>query len=129
MIGELTALERRCLEHLRLAHAQGMGLTAYARSTGLKFRMLYDAKCRLIEKGVDIGGCVAAARTRGTAGNEQGGASGFVAVRVAESARSPGLEAPILRVRHAEGHVLEFGSWPPAELMARILAGGVDAAA
>ena len=77
-----------------------------------------------------MGGGAVASRTEGSVENQQGpGASGFVAVRVVEPARSAGLETAILRVRHAEGHVLEFLSWPPAELIATVLAGGMDAAA
>jgi hypothetical protein len=129
MIEGLTDLERECLEHLRCAQARGVGLAAYARAAGLKFRMLYDAKRRLIEKGVAIDGGSVARCSVGTV-EERAGSKGssFVAVRVADGGL-PGVQSALFRVRHAQGHVLEFTAWPPAEVMAALLAGGLDAAA
>jgi hypothetical protein len=124
---ELTGLERRCLEHLQLARSQGTGMAAYARAAGLKVRMLYDTKRRLAEKGVVIGG----SNSQGCdmeAGGAPAAGSAFVPARIGAPASSSACAMPILRVHHAQGHVLEFGAWPPAAVIAALLTGGADAA-
>jgi len=126
---ELTGLERRCLEHLELAQAQRTGMAAYARAAGLKVRMLYDTKRRLAEKGVVIGGSNSRGCGLETGGVSRAAGSAFVPVRIGATASWSGSPMPLLRLHHAQGHVLEFGAWPPAEVIAALLAGGADAAA
>ena len=120
----LTAHELRCLEHLNQARALGLSLAQYARAHGLKVRMLYDADNRLRKKGLSAGmpsqqPAKVIAKPKPEIGESQ-----FVAVRVA-----PYPPSPVLRIQHARGHVLEFGSWPPTEVMIAALSGRCDAAA
>ena len=121
----LTEHERGCLEHVRQARAGGMRLSQYAGVHGLSVRMLYDATAQLKKKGMIAGGVnplgLAKQGCDAKAGAEK---SPFVAVRVAPGQASAGCFLPILRLNHVRGHVLEFGSWPPAEVLAVILAGG-----
>jgi len=116
--------EVRCLEHLKQARALGLSLAQYARAHGLKVRMLYDADNRLRRNGLITGMPLqqpgkAIAKRKPEIGERQ-----FVSVRVA-----PHHSSPVLRIQHARGHVLEFGSWPPTDVMIAALAGGCDAAA
>ena len=124
---ELTEHQQRCFEHLKQARTLKMSLSAYARCHGLGVRMLYDAVVRLKEKGV-IAGAVnpferSRARSEAVADREK---SPFVAVRI-EPAKAQNF-VPVLRLNHVQGHVLEFGSWPPPEVMTAILTGGRDIA-
>lgn len=120
----LTEHERRCLEHVRQARAGGMRLSQYAGVHGLSARMLYDATAQLKKKGMIAGGVnwlgLAKQGREAMAAAEK---SPFVAVRVAPGQSPTGGFLPILRLSHVQGHVLEFGSWPPAEVLAVILAG------
>ena len=122
---DLTTHQQMCLEHLKRAAAEEQRLTDYARAHGLSVTMLYVAAGRLRKKGLIAGDVKAVGGTR-PGGNamvekEQ---SPFVAVGIAGArARSDGF-LPVLRLSHVEGHVLEFGSWPPAEVMRTVLAGG-----
>lgn len=123
----LTEHERQCLEHMRRARALGMSLVGYERSHGIKARMLYDVAARLKKKGM-IGGDVKPEGlvkrcTEAIARDEK---SPFVTVRIAPTKAPRGDFIPVLRLSHERGHVLEFGVWPPAEMMAVILAGGHD---
>jgi hypothetical protein len=104
-------------------------LAQYARAHGLKVKMLYGAENRLRKKGVIAG---ASSQQPGKAITERKpeiGESPFVAVRIERPSVAPCLSSPVLRVQHAGGHVLEFGSWPTAEVMIAALSGGCDAAA
>src|SRR5215471_15592188 len=108
----LTAHELSCLEHLKQARALGLSLAQYARDHGLRVKMLYGAENRLRKKGVIAG---ASSQQPGKAIAERKpeiGESQFVAVRIEHPSVAP---SPVLRVQHARGHVLEFGSWPPTE--------------
>jgi hypothetical protein len=116
----ITAHELRCLEHLKQARVLGLSVAQYARAHGLKVRMLYDADKQLRKKGVIAGV---------PSQPSEIGESQFVAVRVEPASVAPCPSVPVLRVRHRRGHVLEFGSWPPAEVIAAVLLGGYDAAA
>jgi hypothetical protein len=126
----MTAHELRCFEHLKQARALGVSSAEYARSHGLKARMLYDADKQLRKKGVNVGVLPSQRATNSSSEGGSGiGGSQFVAVRV-ENPREPiSAFLPVLRVQHACGHVLEFGSWPPADVMAAALLGGCDATA
>jgi len=126
--GGMTAHEARCLEHLKQARALGLSLAQYARAHGLKVRMLYDLDNRLRKKGLIARPSQrpAEATARGTPAIDEGQ---FVAVRVERSSVATCASSPVLRVQHAHGHVLEFGGWPPAEVIIAALSGGCDAAA
>lgn len=124
---ELTEHQRWCLEHIRQARALKTPLTEYARSHGLSVRMLYDATVQLKTKGLIAGPVkafpLAKRRPEAVAPKER---SPFVAVRIQTAPAQTGDFLPVLRLNHVAGHVLEFGSWPPAEVMTTILAGGRD---
>ena len=49
---ELTAGERRYLEHVRQARSQGMGLSQYCRSVGLNPFSLYSMRRQMRRKGI-----------------------------------------------------------------------------
>ena len=119
----MTAHEVRCLEHLRQARALGLSLAQYARAHGLKVRMLYDADNRLRKKSLMVGMPSEQPAKAPAKREPEIGESQFVAVRVA-----PDPSSPVLRIQHARGHLLEFGSWPPTEVMIAALSGGRDAA-
>jgi len=127
MAKAITGHGLRCLDHLKRARALGMSVAAYARTHGLKARMLYDAAKLLRIKGV-IGAGLASSRVAksGAAGEAESSASRFVSVRVEGANARSSPWSPVLRVRHVRGHVLEFGAWPPAEVMAVALSGGCD---
>jgi hypothetical protein len=74
---DLTAGERRYLEHARAAKSQGISLPQYYRANGLSVFTLYNIRRGLIRKGV-----VARARAQRISRAKSGG---FVAVRVASS--------------------------------------------
>ncbi len=129
MPGELTKRERECLEHLRAAKGLGVTLKEYAASFGVDANRLYTVKSRLVKKGALPG-----ARQKPTAGTvcEASPAqepSPFVAVRVEETAAAVAKPAPVLRLKHRRGHVLEFAQWPPAALLTTLLGEAGDAAA
>jgi hypothetical protein len=126
----LTAHELRCLEHLKQARAVGLSIAAYARTHGLKVRMLYDAERQLKMKGVIADGVASQQLARSRAeGNPESSARRFVSVRVEGLSAEPCPWVPVLRVQHVDGHVVEFGSWPPADVLAAALSRGRDAAA
>jgi hypothetical protein len=126
----MTAHELECFGHLKQARVLEVSLAEYARAHGLKVRMLYDADNRLRKKGV-IAAALSSQRPARSSleGKPEIGESQFVAVRI-ENAHVPRLPSvPVLRVHHVRGHILEFGAWPPADVMATALEGGCDAAA
>lgn len=125
---DLTDHQRRCFEHISQARTLKMSLSAYARCHGLGVRMLYDAVVRLKEKGVIAGDvkAIGSAKPRSQAGDDKEEKSAFVAVRI-EPSKTQNF-VPVLRLNHVQGHVLEFGSWPPPEVMTTILTGGRDVA-
>jgi hypothetical protein len=126
----MTVHELECCGHLKQAREHGLSLAEYARAHGLKVRMLYDADNRLKKKGVIAG---ALSWQRATKSRPEGksaiGGSPFVPVRVEGPSKPISAFLPVLRVQHACGHILEFGSWPPADVMAVALLGGRDDAA
>ena len=129
MPGELTKRERECLEHLRAAEGLGVSLKEYADSFGVDVSFLYNVKSRLMRKGV-----LAGARRTPTAGDgveepPVQAPSPFVAVLVEETAAPVAKPAPVLRLKHRRGHVLEFAQWPPVALLTTLLGEACDAAA
>ena len=124
---DLTEHQRECLEHMRRARTLGMSLVGYERCHGIKARMLYDAAAQLRKKGI-IGGDVNAVglAKQGREAVAAAEKSPFVTVRIAAAKAPRGDFIPVLRLNHERGHVLEFGIWPPAEMMAVILAGWHD---
>lgn len=124
---DLTEHQRKCLEHIRQAQALDLSLSEYARAHGLGVRMLYDAAVQLKDKGVIAGagrpGRLPKGRSEDGTTAEQ---SPFVAVCLESQNEEKDAFVGVLRLNHARGHVLEFGSWPPAEVMAAILAGERD---
>lgn len=124
---DLTEHQQRCFEHLKQARALDQSLVEYARAYGLQVRVLYDAAAQLRKKGV-IAGAVkpverSRARSEAVADRKK---SAFVAVHI-EAAKAQNF-VPVLRLNHIQGHVLEFGSWPPPEVMTTILTAGRDVA-
>ena len=126
--GMMTSHELRCLEHLQRARALGSSVAEYARAHGLKSRMLYDADKQLRKKGEICGGVPSRPVNSSGKGKPEIGESRFVAARIEHPSVPPCPFSPVLRVQHARGHVLEFASWPPAEVMTAALSGGYDAA-
>ncbi|MBU6444340.1 MAG: hypothetical protein KGR48_10555 [Alphaproteobacteria bacterium] len=129
MLGDLTRRERECLEHLQSAEGLGVSLKEYADSFGVDVNSLYTVKSRLMRKGV-----LARARRKPVAGDgvEESpvqAPSPFVAVRLEEPAAPVAKPAPVLRLKHRRGHVLEFAQWPPAALLMTLLGEACDAAA
>jgi hypothetical protein len=92
--------------------------------------MLYDAARQLRTKGVIFGAMKpverSGSRSEAVADREK---SPFVSVRIEPAKLQTDGFLPVLRMSHVRGHVLEFGSWPPAEVIAAILAGGHDVTA
>ena len=129
MDGELTKHQRHCLEHLRQAEALGLSLTEYARAHGVKVRMLYDAIVHFRRRGM-MAKAVKRAQPRKPRVERKSTelTSPFVAVRVEPEQAPMGRSFPVLRLQHAGGHVLEFGTWPAADFLNAILVGGQDAA-
>jgi hypothetical protein len=126
----MTVHDLECSGHLKQARALGLSLAEYARAHGLKVRMLYDAGNRLKKKGVIAGALLSQGPAKGSPeGKSENGESQFVAVRVEGPSEPISAFLPVLRVQHARGHLLEFGTWPPADVMAAALLGGCDAAA
>lgn len=126
----LSAHLLRCLEHLKQARALGTSIRAYARAHGLKPRMLYDAQKRLKNEAAIVGDLPAGGdRPAAKRGETESSEHGFVSVQVERPIAGPSRSLPVLRIQHVRGHVVEFGSWPPAELLAIALSGGRDAAA
>ena len=125
----MTAHEVRCGEHLKQARALGMSLAQYARAHGLRVRMLYDADNRLRKKDLMVGMPAQQPAKAIAKHKPEIGQSQFVAVRVDGPSIASCSSSLVLRIQHARGHVLEFGSWPPTEVMIAALGGGCDAAA
>ena len=129
MDGELTKHQRHCLEHLRRAEALGLSLTEYARAHGVKVRMLYDAVVHFRRRGMMAERREKApVAVRRIARSPEDKKSPFVVVRVEPEPVRTDRFLPVLRLQHAGGHVLEFGTWPPAGVLEAILAGGHDVA-
>ena len=99
--GELTQHQRHCLEHLRQAESLGMWLKEYARTHGIKVRMLYDAvvhfrRTRLMAERNDK---VSATVRRIARGPEDKNIP-LVAVRVEPEPVRTDRFLPVLRLQH-----------------------------
>jgi len=110
---DLTPAERQYIEHARACESQGVSLLQYCRDNGLSVCSLYSTRRRLTQKGVLSGGRVGR-RAPGKPGK-------FIAVRIAEP--SPGVAAPICRLRHPSGWVIECPSLPDAQWLSGLVAG------
>ena len=125
----ITSHGLRCLEHLKRARALGTSVAEYARAHGLKARMLYDAAKQLKKKSAIGDGVPLQQLVQSSAkGKSESSESRFVSVHIERPSAGPCPCSPVLRVQHVRGHVLEFCTWPPAEVMAAALSGGGDAA-
>jgi transposase-like protein len=108
---ELTAGERRYLEHVRRAGSQGMELSQYCRSVGLNPFSLYSMRRQMRRKGL----LAPAQQAASAAGAKEPRVPGrFVAVRVGEPAVPAAATAAglVCRLRHPSGWMIECGSWP-----------------
>ena len=116
----MTEKQRRAIEALQGARAEGMTLSDYAKAHGLAIRELYDAVAALRRKGL-VPKPVKKSRSR------------FVAVRVvpehASSVASVGLSVPLCRIVHVSGCVIECMQWPPPSWLAGLGVRSPDAAA
>ncbi len=110
---DLTAGERRYLEHAGAAKSQGVPLLQYYRANGLSEYTLYNVRRGLIRKGV-------LRRHRG-ARAAQAKSSGFVAVRVAPIS-APTTE-PKCQLRHPSGWVIECCGLPDVRWVSALMSG------
>ncbi len=121
MKAELSEKQRRALEHLERARAEGLRLSAYARVHGLGIREIYDALAALRNKGV---------LPRPSSRSK----SAFLAVRVkpAPAQAAPMPVAPtgalICRLRIGAS-VIECAQWPPPAWVVALSSGPADASA
>ena len=124
---ELTAGERRYLEHVERARSRGLVLSDYCRSIGMNPFALYSMRRQLRRKG-KLPPAPPLSAARAQRGTQMRRPSALVAVRVAQPtipmvpAVSQGT-GMICRLRHASGWVIECGSWPPAGGVAECLKG------
>ena len=109
--GEMTALQRRALEHVERAKAEGLSLSAYAQAHGISARQVYDATSQLRRAGV-LSRPAMAAQPK------------FVAVKIASA---PLGSAAVCRITIAAGLTIECAQWPPRSWLASL--SGADAAA
>jgi len=123
---ELTAGERRYLEHARRAQREGLALSKYCRSMGVSPHSLYSMRRQMREKGL----LPPPGRLAGeapAAPQQPPGApvpNRFVAVRIAGSAAAvaPTSSARMVcRVCAPSGWVMECGSWPEASWLAGLM--------
>lgn len=118
---ELTAGERRFLEHARRAQREGLPLSEYCRSNGLSPYALYNMRRQLREKGI------LPPKSSPSAAPEQAAAgplaNRFVAVRVAEAPQAAPTSPAgmVCRLRHASGWLIECGAWPPSSWLREIV--------
>lgn len=112
----LTEREKTALEHLQKAQELGSTLTEYCAAFGVERNTLYAVKKQLVKKGVLL------SRPR----EPKPIGSAFVPIRIVPSSPRPTTMA--CRLVHPSGWVIECGSFPPADWLASILAGGAHAA-
>jgi hypothetical protein len=109
---QLTEREMRALEHLRKAAELEVGLAEYARSFELDVKELYSAKQSIAKKGL-----------LPVREGEQDTLADFLEVQLAAPAPSPLVpaeSAPVCRIRHPGGLVIECMAWPSAQWLARL---------
>jgi hypothetical protein len=117
---DLTSKQRQAMEFLQRSKAEGVSLSAYSRSRGIKVRVIYDGLVALRRKGL---------LSRGRSKSPKA-SSAFVALRVSPSlpAPLPPSEGAICRVRIGSHAILECAQWPPASWLATLMGQGTDAA-
>lgn len=104
---ELTLGERRFLERVREAQSEGISLKDYYLAHGLSLRMLSRVQRQLTDKGI--------APPPSSAAAEAGKSGKLIEVRVADSVGSRAAvaaAAPVCRLRHPSGWLIECGMWP-----------------
>ena len=126
---ELTAGERRYLEHVERARNRGLVLSDYCRSIGLNPFALYSMRRQLRRKG-KLPPAPAISVNKAQRRPQVRQPSALVAVRVAQPTVATVSEGTgmMCRLRHASGWVIECGSWPPAGWIAECLKGAGHAA-
>ena len=112
----MTEKDKQILEHLEQAQRLDVPLTEYCHAYGVELKELYNGKAALVRRGILPGKPATPAEP-----------AGFVAVRVAPSARKSG--DCVLRLTHPSGWVLECGQFPEASWMLTLLSGGAADAA
>jgi len=117
---ELTAGERRYLEHVERARSRGLVLSDYCRSIGMSPFALYSMRRRMRRKGkLSAAPTIPAARVQREPDARQ--PSALVAVRMAQAPIPAEPTGMVCRLRHASGWVIECGEWPPAGWVAECL--------
>jgi hypothetical protein len=107
------------LRHLQCAERQGITLSQYAQSAGLKVGSLYEAKRRL--------GRLGAVEPNRAAPGSQPRTGEFLPVQVLPVPKSISVAAApgaVCRLRTAHGLVIECADWPPASWMAALISAG-----
>jgi hypothetical protein len=123
MKADVTNKQRQAMEFLQRSKAEGMTLSAYSRSRGIKVRVIYDGLVALRRKGL---------LPRGRSKSRKP-SSAFVAVRVSPSTPELSSSLPpavgaICRVRIGSHAIMECAQWPPASWLAALMGQGTDAA-
>lgn len=119
---QLTEREQQGLEHVKKAGELKYSLARYAAAFTLDVKDLYEAKRRLVRKGV------IARRTKSWDGEQRGG---FVPVRIVPAVPVPASMSGAMscRIVHASGWVIECGALPQASWIAAVVNGGAHATA
>jgi hypothetical protein len=120
---DLTSKQRQAMEFLQRSKAEGVTLSAYSRSRGIKVRVIYDGLVALRRKGLLPRGRPKLPKA----------SSAFVSLRVSPSATTSSSSLPptagaICRVRIGGHAILECAQWPPAPWLATLMGQGTDAA-
>src|SRR5262249_36992613 len=104
----LSEREQQCLEHLRKAQELEVSLAEYARSFDVDVKELYSAKQALARKGAL------------TPVEAPVSLNDFVRVQVSRQRASPEA-APVCRIQHPSGLVIECTGFPPDSWLAALL--------
>ena len=115
-VEELSERELRVLEHLQKAQELEVTIAEYARSFEVDASELYSVRQTLIRKGAMAG--------RGRA-VEEAQLGEFVSVQVIPMSPEP-PPAPMCRICHPSGLVIECTSFPPASWLVALLPGARD---
>ena len=112
---ELTLGERRYLERVREAQAEGVTLRDYYLAHGLSLRMLSRVQRQLAEKGI------APPPSEMPAGAGKTGK--LIEMRVADQGRCgvSALSGSVCRLRHPSGWMIECGMWPEPRWLAGLM--------
>ena len=113
--GELTLGQQRFMERMQEAQNEGVSLPDYYRTHGLSMAMLYKVRRQLVQKGL----------VPPTKQQSQlvSGPDKFVQVRVQQSLRGAELAigAPVCRLRHPSGWLIECGMWPEPQWLLQLI--------